>query len=357
MRLHNVTKHFGTVIALDNVSLQIEHGEFFSLLGPSGCGKTTTLRVIGGFSQPDLGEVYLNGDQVNIVPPHKRDTNMVFQQLALFQHLDVYDNIAFGLNLKKVPKSDIKSQVLHMLDLVELTSFENRRIHQLSGGQQQRVAIARALINKPSVLLLDEPLGALDLKLRLQMQLELKAIQKRVGTSFIYVTHDQGEALAMSDRIAVMKDGRIEQVGTADDIYSRSATPFVAEFIGETNLLECRSIGNEGADTIVDCKSLSITITSADIQANESIHLSLRPEKVKIEPQSSSSNLANVFPGCIESRNFMGSKLYYEVELRNGLKLKVETLHDDNKMWSPGDNVSVCWSKQACVLLKDKQTT
>jgi spermidine/putrescine ABC transporter ATP-binding subunit len=354
VELRNVTKRFGNVVAVDDISLKIEHGEFFSLLGPSGCGKTTTLRMIGGFSQPELGEVYLNGNRVTDVPANKRDTNMVFQQLGLFPHLDVFDNIAFGLTLKKIAKPEIKEQVLKMLDLVELNGLEERRIHQLSGGQQQRVAIARALINEPAVLLLDEPLGALDLKLRLQMQFELKSIQKRVGTSFIYVTHDQSEALTMSDRIAVMRDGLIEQVGSAEEIYSRSATRFVATFIGETNLIPGQVMGQENGVLVIDCDGLKVLVASSDIKASGPVSLSLRPEKVKIASQLSAAQLDNEFPGRVASMNFMGSKLYYEVVLENGLQIKIETLHDDERSWHPGDQVVISWSNLACVVLKDE---
>ncbi len=240
VELREVSKHFGSIVAVDQVSLQIRRGEFFSLLGPSGCGKTTTLRMIGGLEYPTAGDVVLRGQVVTDVPPYRRATNMVFQHLALFPHLTVFENIAFGMRLKRVAPDLIARKVDEVLQLVDLPGYGSREIHQLSGGQKQRVAIARALVNEPAVLLLDEPLGALDLKLRLQMQAELKALQQRVGTTFIYVTHDQGEALTMSDRIAVMNLGRVEQVATSQEIYARPQTRFVAAFIGEANFLEGR---------------------------------------------------------------------------------------------------------------------
>ena len=237
IELRDVTKSFGDVVAVDNVSLAIEQGEFFALLGPSGCGKTTMLRMLAGFEHPTSGDVLIRGRRMNDVPPYRRDTNLVFQQLALFPHMDVRDNVAFGLRVKGRPAAEVRDRVQRVLDLVELGGLGARRTHEISGGQQQRVAIARALVNEPAVLLLDEPLGALDLKLRMQMQLELKALQRRSQTTFVYVTHDQGEALAMADRIAVMNAGRIEQLAAPLEIYDRPATRFVVDFIGDTNFV------------------------------------------------------------------------------------------------------------------------
>src|ERR671925_998759 len=238
VHLAGVTKRFGDVVAVDDISLDILRGEFFSLLGPSGCGKTTTLRMIGGFEQPDDGAIELAGVDVAGLPPHKRDVNTVFQSYALFPHLNVFDNVAYGLRRRRLAKDQIPGQVGRILDLVDLPGFEGRRITQLSGGQQQRVALARALVNQPDVLLLDEPLGALDLKLRKEMQLELKGLQERVGITFIFVTHDQEEALTMSDRIAVMSGGKVLQVGTPTEIYERPSCRFVADFIGESNFVQ-----------------------------------------------------------------------------------------------------------------------
>jgi spermidine/putrescine ABC transporter ATP-binding subunit len=239
--LEGISKRFGGVGAVDDVSLEIIVGEFFSLLGPSGCGKTTTLRMVAGFERPDEGRIVLQGNDVTTVPANKRPVNMVFQQYALFPHMSVYDNVAFGLKVKHVPRGEHRGRVQEMLRVVSLEGFEKRRARQLSGGQQQRVALARALVNRPAALLLDEPLGALDVKLRKQMQLELKRIQNELGTTFVYVTHDQEEALAMSDRIAVMNAGRVEQTGSPREIYDHPATAFVADFIGSLNALTCGS--------------------------------------------------------------------------------------------------------------------
>ena len=244
--LYGVTKRFGEMVAVDNVTLEIKRGEFFSLLGPSGCGKTTSLRMIAGFEEPDAGRVELTGLDIVGVPPFKRNVNTVFQSYALFPHLTVADNVAFGLRRKKVSKSEVKERVKRYLDLVQLPGYDDRRPAQLSGGQQQRVALARALVNEPAVLLLDEPLGALDLKLRKQMQLELMRIQREVGVTFVYVTHDQEEALVMSDRIAVMSQGKVEQIGYPEDIYERPATRFVAGFIGTSNIIEAAVTGRVG---------------------------------------------------------------------------------------------------------------
>ena len=237
VELREVTKKFGEVTAVDQIDLQIGDGEFFSLLGPSGCGKTTTLRMIGGFEMPTSGEVFISGEAQGFKPPFQRPVNTVFQSYALFPHMNIFQNVAFGLQMKKVPKDEIKTRVDEMLELVQLPGMGSRKPNQLSGGQQQRVALARALINHPQVLLLDEPLGALDLKLRKAMQLELKDIQERVGITFIYVTHDQEEALTMSDRIAVMNLGKVLQIGSAQEIYEQPQSRFVADFIGETNYL------------------------------------------------------------------------------------------------------------------------
>src|SRR5213078_4190419 len=235
--LEGVVKRFGSVLAVEETTLDIRDGEFFSMLGPSGCGKTTTLRMIAGFEVPDEGRVLLRGADVTNVPPNQRNVNTVFQHYALFPHMNVFDNVSFGLELKKVPRGERRERVAEMLRIVQLEGMEKRKPQQLSGGQQQRVALARALVNRPAALLLDEPLGALDVKLRKQMQLELKRIQSTLGTTFVYVTHDQEEALAMSDRIAVMNGGRVEQIGSPREIYEHPQTAFVADFIGSLNAL------------------------------------------------------------------------------------------------------------------------
>jgi spermidine/putrescine transport system ATP-binding protein len=357
VELSNVTKRFGSHAAVDRVSLSIEQGEFFSLLGPSGCGKTTTLRMVAGFAYPDEGDIRIAGRVVNDVPAYRRDTNLVFQQLALFPHLDVFDNIAFGLRVKrKLSRTEINDRVRAVLQLVELGGFENRRIKQLSGGQQQRVAIARALINEPSVLLLDEPLGSLDLKLRLQMQLELKAIQKRVGITFLFVTHDQGEALTMSDRIAVMNNGRVEQVGSSEEIYSRPVTRFVATFIGDTNLLDARRVGGDGADMIVDWQGLRLRVAGVAAPLETTTAISVRPENIRLADPASAIGDDNTFAAHIARATFTGSFLRYDVVLPNSQRLVAQAPNVPGARWSEGDAVQVHWSKDSCVVLHDPAT-
>jgi len=284
VRLENVTKSFKDMVAVDNLSLTVEEGEFFSLLGPSGCGKTTTLRMIGGFEDPTKGTIQLGGKEVSNLPPYKRDVNTVFQSYALFPHLSVYENVAYGLKRKKVAKDVISSRVDEMLELVDLRGLGDRRPNQLSGGQQQRVALARALVNGPQVLLLDEPLGALDLKLRKQMQIELKRIQSEVGITFIYVTHDQEEAMTMSDRLAVMNAGRMEQIGAPQEVYEFPATEFVASFLGASNLLE--GVIEDTNDSIAKIRLRSGAVITAPAKrlpaASGEVRVGVRPEKLTI---------------------------------------------------------------------------
>ena len=286
VELTGVTKQFGDFVAVHDLDLQIRDGEFFSLLGPSGCGKTTTLRMIAGFEQPTMGEVYIHGQPVAGIPPYRRPVNTVFQSYALFPHMTVAQNVAFGLEMKKVTRPEIERRVAEALELVQLRQMENRRPRQLSGGQQQRVALARALVNRPEVLLLDEPLGALDLKLRKAMQLELKQIQGEVGITFVYVTHDQEEALTMSDRIAVMDAGLVQQVGDPRDIYEHPNNRFVADFIGETNFVTGR-VAELGDMVTVDLGDLPVR-GSADgrsLSLGQAITLAIRPEKINLYPQ------------------------------------------------------------------------
>jgi len=286
VELRNVTKSFGDVIAVDDLSLNIQNGEFFSLLGPSGCGKTTTLRMIAGFEQPTEGEIYIRNQPVAGIPAHQRPVNTVFQSYALFPHMTVAENVSFGLEMKKVSKPEIKRRVAEALELVHLPHLSKRKPKQLSGGQRQRVALARALVNHPQVLLLDEPLGALDLKLRKAMQLELKQIQAEVGVTFIYVTHDQEEALTMSDRIAVMNEGLVQQVGTPREIYEHPANRFVADFIGETNFIT-GSVMSCSHFTTMQIGNLSL-IGTADgriLDTGQAVTLAIRPEKINLYPQ------------------------------------------------------------------------
>ena len=311
VELGNVTKKFGDFVAVDSIDLRIKDGEFFSLLGPSGCGKTTTLRMIAGFEQPTLGEIYIKGQPVAGIPPHRRPVNTVFQSYALFPHMTVAQNVAFGLEMKKVPKSEIQRRVAEALQLVQLPHMSERRPRQLSGGQQQRVALARALINRPAVLLLDEPLGALDLKLRKAMQLELKQIQAEVGITFVYVTHDQEEALTMSDRIAVMSDGLVQQVGEPRAIYEHPTNRFVADFIGETNFVSGR-VAEVGEFTTVKIGDVPVlgTADGRPLTIGQEVTLALRPEKINLYPQGKidirkagvdADELAHLFGGQIPS--------------------------------------------------------
>lgn len=302
IELINVRKEFDGQVVLDDINLVIEENEFLTLLGPSGCGKTTTLRIIGGFETADSGTVMVDGRDIGDTPAYERNINTVFQKYALFNHLNVFDNIAFGLKLKKVPKKEIEERVLEMLRLVNLKGFEKRRIDQLSGGQQQRVAIARALVNEPKVLLLDEPLGALDLKLRKDMQIELKNIQERVGITFIYVTHDQEEALTMSDKIVVMNDGIIQQIGSPIDIYNEPINDFVARFIGESNILE----GVMPEDYKIEFSGRLFDCVDYDFFQNEHVDVVIRPEDIDFtKPEE------GMLRGVVKSCLFKG--VHYEI--------------------------------------------
>ncbi|GAB4504054.1 MAG: ABC transporter ATP-binding protein [Anaerolineales bacterium] len=328
VELRDVVKTFktpeGTFInAVDNVTMQIKHGEFFSMLGSSGCGKTTSLRMIAGFEWPTEGEVYIEGKAQGHTPPFQRPVNTVFQNYALFQHMTVYQNVAFGLEMEKVPSNEIKERVGRMLEMVQLSGMDRRYPRQLSGGQQQRVALARALVKLPNVLLLDEPLGALDLKLRKEMQLELKAIQQKVGITFIYVTHDQEEALTMSDRIAVMSKGHVLQIGTPVEIYERPNCKFVADFIGTSNFLEgkVKSVEGDKADVFVPALNAEIVgLVAGTISVGDEVAISIRPEKIRLAEKAALSR--NCFEGRIVSSVYIGSDTHLVVDV-NGLKMKV----------------------------------
>lgn len=281
IELKNITLSYDGDKILDNLSLSIENGQFVTFLGPSGCGKTTTLRIIGGFLTPDSGDVFFDGKRINDLPPHKRELNTVFQRYALFPHLNVFDNVAFGLKLQKVPKDEIKKRVLEMLETVDLKGYDNRKVDRLSGGQQQRVAIARALVNRPKVLLLDEPLGALDLKMRKDMQIELMNMHRQLGITFIYVTHDQEEALTMSDTIVVMKDGVIQQIANPQKIYDEPANAFVADFIGESNILS----GTFIKDCLVDVLGHQLACVDKGFKKKEPVDVIIRPEDIELLPE------------------------------------------------------------------------
>lgn len=351
--LTNVTKRFGSTVAVDDISLGIRRGEFFSLLGPSGCGKTTTLRMISGFEFPTSGRIEISGKLVNDVPAHRRNTNLVFQQLALFPHLDVFDNIAFGLRIKRVSRREIQKRVLDILEVVGLGGMHGRRVSQISGGQQQRVAFARALVNEPAVLLLDEPLGSLDLKLRMQMQIELKSLQHRLGTTFIYVTHDQGEALVMSDRIAVMSNGRVEQVGSGRDVYLRPQTVFVAEFIGETNLLEgeVRNVDGELVTIATEGGNVRAARTVA-VRERQRATVSLRPEVVQLRRASAVDGDVDGLRATIVGVIFLGSQMRYDLALPSGRRLKVDRPTGE-EILTTGDEVAATWDPATVVVLAD----
>ena len=315
IELKNISKSFDGEMVLDNISLDIHDNEFITLLGPSGCGKTTTLRIIGGFVYPDQGDVIFMGDRINDVPPHKRNVNTVFQKYALFPHLNVFENVAFPLRERKVPKQEIKEKVNKMLDMVMLSGFAPRRVTSLSGGQQQRVAIARALVNEPKVLLLDEPLGALDLKLRKDMQQELKKIQKSTGITFIFVTHDQEEALSMSDTIVVMSEGKIQQIGTPQDIYNEPVNAFVADFIGESNIVD----GVMLADYKVKFGGQVFDCLDTGFAPNEPVDVVIRPEDVDIVKPA-----PGVLQGTVTSVTFMGVHNEAIVDI-DGFKWMIQT--------------------------------
>jgi len=359
--LYGVTKRFGDTIAVDDVTITIGRGEFFSLLGPSGCGKTTSLRMIAGFEEPDSGRLELTGRDILGVAPYKRNVNTVFQSYALFPHLTVADNVAFGLRRKKVPKSEIRSRVKRYLDLVQLRGYDDRRPSQLSGGQQQRVALARALVNEPAVLLLDEPLGALDLKLRKQMQLELIRIQREVGVTFVYVTHDQEEALVMSDRIAVMSHGKVEQVGYPEDIYERPGTRFVAGFIGTSNIIEAPVVGRSGdflqIESAPDDRLLVAAPPDRAISVGEKLAFTVRPEKLRVanEDEAVPEKLCTI-SGTVVDVVYQGVSTQLVVCTDEGATLVAFRQNNErvSDAGTPGTRTRLVWDPEFNVVLADE---
>jgi spermidine/putrescine transport system ATP-binding protein len=351
IRFEGVTKRFGETVAVDALDLEVERGEFFSLLGPSGCGKTTTLRMVAGFEQPSEGRIFLEGEPVETVPPYRRNVNTVFQSYALFEHLSIEDNVAFGLKRRKVPRDEIRRRVAEALELVQLHERVGARPRELSGGQKQRVALARALVNRPSVLLLDEPLGALDLKLRKQMQVELKGIQREVGITFLYVTHDQEEALAMSDRIAVMDEGVIQQCGTPEEIYEHPVGPFVAGFIGISNLLP--AVCENGGVRLVG-GTLCEARVPADCAGGAEVQLSVRPEKIAIDDQIEPGMVT--VEGTVAERVYIGTSTQIIVELAPGVRLMaleqnwLRARSDDR--WEIGNQVKLGWHPEHALVLR-----
>ena len=340
IELVRLRKQFGEVAAVDGIDVSIEAGEFFSLLGPSGCGKTTTLRLIAGFERPDEGKILLDGSDLAATPPHRRKVNTVFQSYALFPHLDVFDNVAFGLRRARVNKADIRQRVTRVLEAVQLGGYEKRKPGQLSGGQQQRVALARALVLEPAVLLLDEPLGALDAKLRKALQLELKAIQERFGITFVYVTHDQEEALTMSDRIAVMSGGHVEQIASPEQMYEEPETVFVADFLGVSNLMRVHAEGADGGACRAKLGDFALRAGCGEIEHQGETHVVIRPERVVIEPYEASG--ANRVPGMIERVVYHGASEQLVVRLATGDVVQALFVRDGNSHdWSQGTPVQV----------------
>jgi len=364
VELRDVVKTFrtpeGTMLnAVDHVDMQIKNGEFFSMLGSSGCGKTTSLRMMAGFEWPSEGEVYIEGKAMGHIPPFQRNVNTVFQSYALFQHMTVYQNIAFGLEMEKAPANEVKIRVGRVLEMVQLTGMERRFPKQLSGGQQQRIALARALVKLPNVLLLDEPLGALDLKLRKEMQLELKAIQQKVGITFVYVTHDQEEALTMSDRIAVMSKGKVMQMGTPVEIYERPTSRFVADFIGESNFFEgtVQSVDGERASVLVPALMAEIVgLNTGNVRMGEKAVVSIRPEKIRLSQEPALK--VNCFRGAVKTTTYIGSDTHVYVDLGNmTIKVweqnKISSL-DPKAYYVQGQNLYVNLFPENTLILADK---
>jgi spermidine/putrescine transport system ATP-binding protein len=348
VQLIELAKRFGGTVAVDGIDLHIPAGEFFSLLGPSGCGKTTTLRLIAGFEQPTGGRILLDGRDMARTPPHHRNVNTVFQSYALFPFLSVFDNVAFGLRYKRIPKSEKAMKVQRALALVQLEGFEKRRPNQLSGGQQQRVALARALVLNPSVLLLDEPLGALDAKLRKALQIELKALQETVGITFLYVTHDQEEALTMSDRLAVMANGRIQQIGSPAEVYEEPSTAYVADFLGVSNLMS--ALGDGGGR--VRLGDFQFMAARGDLDARGPIRIVIRPERVRLEDQGTSGD--NRIPGMVERVLYVGSTIQVLVHLAHGETLQAWMQNSGgDPPWQQGTAVSVHLPPDAIRVLVD----
>jgi spermidine/putrescine transport system ATP-binding protein len=367
IRLERVTKQFADVVAVDDLSLEIERGSFFAMLGPSGCGKTTTLRMIGGFEDPTGGRVFLGGSDVTDHPPFRRDVNTVFQSYALFPHLTVERNVAFGLERKKVGKAEVRKRVGEILELVQLQGLGNRRPSQLSGGQQQRGALARALVNHPRALLLDEPLGALDLRLRRQLQIELKRIQQEVGITFVHVTHDQEEALTMADTIAVMNEGRIEQMGSGEELYERPQTEFVANFLGLSNLIDGRVASRDGAMATFDAEEGERVFVPNERFSNVNggpVRVGIRPEKIAIATASAqgeaSSTSRNVIHGRVTVASYLGVSIQYVVETKTGRELTVIAPNRDGDSAGsigPGRDVSLAWDPAHTFVVQRQETS
>ncbi|HEY2877950.1 ABC transporter ATP-binding protein [Nocardioides sp.] len=360
VEFRSVTKRFGDLTAVNAVSFQVQQGEFLSLLGPSGCGKTTSLRMIAGFEQPDDGEILIGGENAVGTPPYKRDVNTVFQQYALFPHMTILDNVAYGMKQQRVSKSERYARAREALELVRLTGREKHRPSMLSGGQQQRVALARALVNRPRVLLLDEPLGALDLKLRKEMQIELTRIQQQVGITFIYVTHDQGEALSMSDRIAVMSDGVIEQLDTPAEIYDRPLTAFVADFIGEMNFLQGRVTEARDGEYDLDTGTGVVVRARGEATRGQAARVGIRPARLRIAAGSTNAAIhgaINAARAVVDTKMYLGDEVQVVVTLDGGTQMVIREQRVDSDeshdAIRPGDPITIQWDRTAPVLLAE----
>jgi spermidine/putrescine transport system ATP-binding protein len=355
VRVVDLVKQFGEVTAVDGINLQMPSGEFFSMLGPSGCGKTTTLRMIAGFEQPTQGKILLDGSDMAFTPPHKRNVNTVFQNYALFPHLNVFDNVAFGLRRQKVGKQELRQRVGEALGLVQLNGFEKRKPGQMSGGQQQRVALARALVLKPAVLLLDEPLGALDAKLRKALQIELKSLQQQVGITFVYVTHDQEEALTMSDRIAVMSDGRVEQVGPPQEVYEEPTTTFVADFLGVSNLMTVAARGESNGRCRVALGDFELYAANGDVSTTGDTRMVIRPERVHLEPHESTGE--NRVPAMVERVVYLGNANQIIMGLAHGERIQALVQNTGDELaYRQGDPVKAYMPAEALRVLTDTGT-
>ncbi len=354
IRVEGVTKRYGAVTALEAVSLEVQRGEFLTLLGPSGSGKTTLLRVIAGLERPDQGRVYLSGEDVTDVPPYRRRVHTVFQQYVLFPHLNVYKNIAFGLEQKRLPRREIERRVRNVLDLVRLSGYERRWPQELSGGEQQRVALARALVLEPEALLLDEPLAALDGQLRKEMQRELKRLQREVGISFLLVTHDQEEAMRLSDRIAVIAHGRIEQIGTPREVYENPETAFVATFLGSANVLEAEILGRENGEALLGLcgQTVRVALTGQPLEGSRA-HVAIRPEKITLRARPPRQPDLVHLEGIIEERIYLGHATHWRVRVGDRLVTVTEPNPSRARAESfrDGQKVFLCWTRENVVLL------
>ena len=350
VKIDNVNKKYGDNHVVRDLFIDIKQGEFLTMLGPSGCGKTTTLRMIAGFETPTSGNIYIEGQEIQNTEPYDREVNTVFQNYALFPHMTIYDNLAFGLSVKKVNKVEIKKRVTEILELVQLVGFENRKPDQLSGGQKQRVAIGRALINRPKVLLLDEPLGALDMKLRKQMQFELKRLQKKLGITFIYVTHDQEEALTMSDRIAIMYGGDLEQIGTPKEIYEKPTSKFVADFIGESNIFYGVANTIENDVLKVTLENGNVTAVDSQVRDNEIIYVLVRPENIKLSEEPVDGF---TLVGKVKEHVYIGNVNKTIIVLQTGMEVKMNTT-PKVELLSVNSEIYIYWEKEDAVVIKSQ---